>query len=321
MIETRLLEHAIAVADHGSFAIAAQTLGMSQSALSRSIQSLESQLEVQLFNRGPKRIDLTDAGQVLLVHAREIVARNASLRHEMGLVQRNQSPSFTVAAGPYPAEAIIGTVFAKLVGLHPATQLRLRVESWNDAVKLLRAREVDLCVAEISLLGENPELQIEPLPPLQGYFVVRAGHPLLSATNRTGAEILSYPIVSTSRLPARVLSPLQQLREDVVPPPTNAFPAINCEQVSVMRQIVSQSDFVGMFVLPVIEASLRTGELVVLGEQFPWLSTQFGVIRSRNRPLSPVGESLVELLHEVATLTLEKDRLLAAEFLPADHHQ
>ncbi|WP_425615886.1 LysR family transcriptional regulator [Anatilimnocola sp. NA78] len=307
MIESRLLEHAIAVAEHGSFALAAQSLGLSQPALSRSIQSLESQLEIQLFDRGHRRVEPTDAGQIFLQHAREIVARNGVMLKEMGQVQENQSTSFTVAAGPYPAEAIVGKAFANLIALHPGIQLRLNVANWVDAVKMVRSREADLCVAEISQIGDDPELHVEPLPPLKGYFVVRAGHPLLQLAAPTAEQIFSYPIVSTSRVPPRVLSPLQQQRATVPGSKAIPFPAILCEQVSVMQQIIAHSEAIGMFVLPTIEDRLENGTLVLLAYDTNWLGTEFGIIRARNRPLSAVGTSLAQCLHELAERMTRRD--------------
>lgn len=300
MIEARLLEHALALHEHGSFALAAQSLGLSQPALSRSIQSLEAQLEVQLFDRGHRRVEPTDAGQLLLQHAREILGRNALLLREMGLVQQNQSESFTLAAGPYPAEAIAGPSLGQVMSLHPEIQLRLRVDNWVETVKMVRNREADLCVAEISQLGEDADLLVEPLPPLPGYFVVRSGHPLLQFEAPSPEQIFAYPIISTSRVPPRVLSPLQQERAMAVNKKMTPFPAVLCDQVSVMRNIVAHSEAVGIFLLPVIRTELESGTFVPLAYGVPWLGTEFGVIRARNRPLSKVGSSLVSCLHERA---------------------
>jgi DNA-binding transcriptional LysR family regulator len=310
LVEVRLLEHALAVADEGSFAKGAQLLGISQPALSRSIQALEAQLEIQLFERGHRRIDPTDAGQVFLQRARDIVARHQDLSREMGLVQQNNHRVLTLAAGPYVADLIAGMALARMVASSAAVQLQLRVTSWAQAVKLVRASEADLGVADISLIDGDPELEVTPLQNLQGYLVVRQGHPLLKKRTHRLEEVLTYPLVSTARLPPRLLAPLQQ-RGPTTNGKKGAFPAILCEQVSVMRAIVAQSDAVGMFTLPLIERELTDGSLVPLACDLPWLHTQFGIFRLRKRPQTADGQQLVACIQQAAADLVAKDQELA----------
>jgi DNA-binding transcriptional LysR family regulator len=310
MIEVRYLEHALAVASEGSFALAAHSLGISQPALSRSIQSLEAQLQLQLFERSHRRIEPTDAGQVFLDRAREIVAHHSALEREMGLVHKNEHPAFTLAAGPYAADLVAGVALARVVAQHGAVQWRLRVENWNDAVKLVRAREADLAVADQSQLGDDPDLDVTQLPEIQGHFVVRRGHPLLRKRRQTLEEVLRYPFVCTSRLPPRLLAPMHERRGLGAMPGPGTFPAIVCEQVSAMRIIVADSDAVGIFILPLIERELTDGTLVPLVCDAPWLHTQFGIIRLQKSSLTAHGEQLnAHLVDAAAELATKAEQL------------
>jgi DNA-binding transcriptional LysR family regulator len=311
MIEVRLLEHALAVADEGSFALAAQVLGISQPALSRSIQSLEAQLDIQLFERSHRRIEPTDAGQIFLDKARDIIARHEELSHEMGLIQQNQSATFTLAVGPYVADMIASHALARVMETRPPIQYHLRVESWTNAVKLARSREADLAVADVSQLADDPDLELMPLENVQGYFVVRNGHPLLQSPSPSVSQILAYPLVSPSRLPPRIRGPLQQERGERADGFPGGFPAVLCEDVSVMHAIVAQSDVVGMFILPLIERELAAGTLVPLSAEIPWLHTQFGIIRLRNRPLTSHGQQLTRFIEEAAANLAAKNLELA----------
>ena len=62
MIDNYLLEELVAFKKYGTLAAAADQLGLSQPALTRGMKKLETELEVQLFNRGANRITLTKAG-------------------------------------------------------------------------------------------------------------------------------------------------------------------------------------------------------------------------------------------------------------------
>src|SRR5262249_58651076 len=87
-MELRQLEHFLAVAQEGHFTRAASRCRMSQSALSASIRSLERELDSRLFVRTTRKVELTEAGRVLLAEARRTLAAAASARESVLAVPR-----------------------------------------------------------------------------------------------------------------------------------------------------------------------------------------------------------------------------------------
>ena len=73
----------VTVVDAGSFSEAARTMGISQPAVTMQIQALESDLGATLLDRRYRRVDLTDAGEVLLPYARSILGELDSVRDEI----------------------------------------------------------------------------------------------------------------------------------------------------------------------------------------------------------------------------------------------
>jgi DNA-binding transcriptional LysR family regulator len=85
-VELRHLEHFVAVAEERSFTRAAARIHLVQSALSVSIRSLERELDSRLFNRTTHHVELTDAGQALLVEARRTLAAAEAARDAVAAV-------------------------------------------------------------------------------------------------------------------------------------------------------------------------------------------------------------------------------------------
>ena len=81
----------------GSFSAASRKLGKSQSTISEAVARLEIDLGVALFERGPRKLQLTEAGASLLAHAEEVLCASDRLaRHAAGLA-RGQEARLTLA--------------------------------------------------------------------------------------------------------------------------------------------------------------------------------------------------------------------------------
>ena len=101
------LEHLLALADTGSFSRAAEKMFLTQSALSRSIQSLEIDLGAKVLDRIGKRNELTPLGQDVVARARHIVREAAELRQSAKLLQDGGRGSISVGLGSGPAALLL----------------------------------------------------------------------------------------------------------------------------------------------------------------------------------------------------------------------
>lgn len=96
------LEHLISIAEHGTLSKAAEELHLSQSALSRSMQKLESELQVTLFERRKNKIELNRNGELAVDCARKVIAQMQDMTEKIRLFDRNSRTISVGSCAPAP---------------------------------------------------------------------------------------------------------------------------------------------------------------------------------------------------------------------------
>src|SRR5664279_2439763 len=86
VITSARLRHVVALAEHRSFLRAAESLRITQPALTKSIQVLEATLGVKLFNRHPGGVVLTEFGTLVAEHTRDVLGAEGELVRRIGLL-------------------------------------------------------------------------------------------------------------------------------------------------------------------------------------------------------------------------------------------
>jgi len=313
--DLRLLRHALALADQGRFGAAAQALGLSQPALTRSIQELERRAGTRLFHRSRAGARPTDAGELLLSRARGLVAQADELARSMRALGAAGAWELRIGAGPYPAEMILGPVLARLADRHREAAFNVVLDQFTELVRRLGTRELDLAVCESSLIPEGSPFEVLPLVRHPGLLVCRSGHPLARRRRVPLEQALAWPLVLSGRLPPRVLAPLAQARAEGGREQAH-LPELACPSLALMKQVVASGDALALLPPLAVEAEVARGELAVVRCRQPWMHTAFAVVLHRERgPAEAVDELVEELRAEDAELARREQpalrRLLA----------
>jgi DNA-binding transcriptional LysR family regulator len=309
-IDLRQMRHALALHEHGSFARAAVSLRLSQPALSRSIQTLEQHAGTALFHRTATGVVPTDVGRVLIQRARQVVLLAAELDQEVLSDRALRSGHVTVGGGPFTAVSTLSIALSRFVSAYPQINVRLQVRDWDELLRHLRARELDFFVAETSTLLQEHDLDIDAMAAHPLYFVARAGHPLAARGRITPVETFSFPFVSPARIPPRLLEPMLAAKRMADPAAAaRAFPSVECNSFSVVKNIVAESDAITAATLPNVAAELESGSFVVLGSE-PWLTASYGLVRLKGPPMSSASERFREFVVDAErAVATEEQRL------------
>ena len=259
----RHLEHFLALSDMGSFSRAAEKLHITQSALSRSIQSLEEELGGPLLDRIGKRNELTPLGQSVLERTRGIVKEAAELKRGAALLQQGGLGSLRLGLGSGPGALLMTPWLVYMATHHPGVKVSVTRGPTEVQLRQLRDRSLDALVVDIRRIVPAADLSIGPTFDMPAGMVCRAGHPLLAQyPNGVPFEaLLSYPVASIplSEEIARILVARYGPRADPAEMTT-----LQCEEISSLLQTVQQSDAIYLGILAAARQEMSRGDLVQL---------------------------------------------------------
>ncbi|WP_309682367.1 LysR family transcriptional regulator [Polaromonas sp.] len=263
----RHLEHLLAVADTGSFSRAAEQQHLTQSALSRSIQTLEDDLGARLIDRTGKRNELTPLGQAVAVRARRMVSEATELRRSAELLKQGDLGAIRLGLGSGPGAMLMTPFLVHMARHHPGVQVSVSPGATELQLMQLRQRTLDALVIDVRRIAPAPDLAIGYLTELRAGFVCRSGHPLLQTGRPVSFdEMLRYPLASTP-LSAEVAHRLVKLfgpRAD----PQQAV-SLRCDDITSLIETVKASDAIYQGILAAARAGIEAGQLAELVTEPP----------------------------------------------------
>jgi DNA-binding transcriptional LysR family regulator len=139
----RSLRYFLAVAEELHFGRAAQRLGIAQPPLSQRIRKLEDGLGARLFERNSRHVELTEAGQILLSEARDLIARWDRTKTLVGKVHRGETDELRAGVPPEISGRVLAAILGAFAGEFPGVRLDLRELGTSEQVRLLVDRQLD----------------------------------------------------------------------------------------------------------------------------------------------------------------------------------
>ncbi len=265
-VNLKQLEHLLALVDSGSFSRAAEQMHLTQSALSRSIQSLEDALGGSLIDRIGKRNELTPLGHTVVLRARRMVLDAADLRRSADLLQQGNLGAIRVGLGSGPGALLMTPLLQHMARNHPGVKVAISRGSTELQVQQLRARQLDALVIDVRRIAPAPDLRIEALGELRAGFICRTGHALAGAAAVPFEALLAFPIASTplSDEVARLMVDHYGPRADPAQMTT-----LQCEDVTSLLDTVAVTDAIFLGVLAAARPGIAAGTLTEIRVEPP----------------------------------------------------
>ncbi|MDE1569532.1 LysR family transcriptional regulator [Aquabacter sp. P-9] len=233
MLHARMLRYLDAIARTGSIRKAAAELNVASSAINRQLIALEEELGMPLFERLPRRLLLTAAGEVVIEHVRETLKAHhralAKLDALSGLVRGR----IQIALTPGLADGVVPDIVSDFLEQRPGVQIALRGMRVDLIANAVISGDVDLGLGYYLL----PNSGLRPLMRFDTRFgvVMDAAHPLASAPALRLSDILGYPLVlveTGARLRAVIDNAFARMSVD-------AAPVVETNSIQTLKRLVT----------------------------------------------------------------------------------
>ncbi|AZC15645.1 MULTISPECIES: LysR family transcriptional regulator [Pseudomonas] len=297
-MDLRQLRYFIALNEHRSFVRAADAMGITQPAFSRSIQGLEQEFGCVLVDRGNKDLRPTPEGQVVLQHALSLVQGAALLSSEVTQMTKLDAGEVRFGCGPAPAVKLVPDAVAQFTSAHPRVRTCFAVDNWEKLSRSLNREEIEFFIADIRHFEADPNYQTQALTPKRGVFFCRPGHPLLAKESLSTNDMFDYPL-ATTLIPPGIRKLLANLSGRI-----DFSPTIETEHFPALVKIVRQSNAIGVGTAEAFAEDIAQGSLALLHwrnlpQNIDSLNARCGIVSRSGFRLSPAARKMIEVLVSV----------------------
>lgn len=295
-IRLRHLHTFVAVAQQGTLGRAAETLKLSQPALSKTLNELEQLTGTRLLDRGRLGAQLTLVGEQFLTHAIRVLDALNTAGQSLNYQPEQNNAVIRIGALPTAALGILPEVIGQVHKQQP--DLTLQVATTNNPMLLagLKSGELDVGIGRMSDPEMMSGLSYELLFLESLKLVVRPNHPLLQTTI-TLSRVLEWPVVV---LPSGTVP--RQKAEDLLHSQGCTLPGgcIETLSASLSRQLTANFDYVWFVPSGAVKNDLRLGSLVALPIHPAGVGDPIGIITRVDAPLSAGVQSLINAIRKTA---------------------
>lgn len=293
-IRLRHLHTFVAVAQQGTLGRAAETLNLSQPALSKTLNELEQLTGTRLFERGRLGAQLTQVGEQFLTHAVKVLDALNSAGQALNRKEGLNNDIVRIGALPTAALGILPTVIGQF---HKQQKdITLQVATMNNTMLLagLKSGEIDIGIGRMSDPELMSGLHYELLFLESLKLVVRPGHPLLQETV-TLSRVMEWPVVVSPKgtVPRQNAEALLQSQGCKMP-----AGCIETLSASLSRQLTVDFDYVWFVPSGAVKDDLRRGVLTALPIATQGAGEPIGILTRVDATLTPGTQTLLSAIRK-----------------------
>jgi LysR family transcriptional regulator, regulator of abg operon len=277
----------LAVVECGSINAAARSLAVSQPGLTKSIKSLETELNVQLVQRTARGVVPTQSGRAFLARARVAQSELRKAIEDIEELANQQGGQVTFGTGPYAATMIVPEAITQFRKRFPKAALRV-VEGFIHAlVPMVRDETLDFAIGPQLSGFRGSGIAFRPLFHHERVIAGRRGHPLRDARSLSELANASWLTFEPTAFLDRMFT------DHGLQPPR---PIIECESHSAFLSLLASTDMLGVVPRRILSWPSIPGAIqeMRIAERLPSLTV--GIFARADTPLTPTAAALSKAL-------------------------
>lgn len=277
----------ILVADKQGFGKAAESLNLTQSALTRRLQKVEEYLGARLFDRSTRQVDLTAIGREFLPSARRILHEYERSLAGIEDVIAKRSGMVTMTSLMTVAFGVLPSVLADFNAEYPDIRVRILDDTGSRIAGHIRsgAAEFGIDMAHAT----DPDIDFEPVLTEPYIVACHPSHPLAGSGPLRWEDLNRHRCVS--------LGPASGIGRQLNVPQTGQNWIFEVQHLSTMMGLIASGSVVGIVPSLVLHANPGT-DLVSLALIDPPANRDIGLVTRRGGALSPAAETLMSTIRE-----------------------
>jgi DNA-binding transcriptional LysR family regulator len=302
-IDLKRLHHLVLLAEELNFSRAAERACLSQTAFSRSIQTLEAEFGMRLFDRATRSVHPTIVGRSVIERAKGLLARARDMAQEVDYLANADGGTLGFGASLFAVDTVLPGVLSQFKKDRPSLRVDVEVSQWAVLLQHLESESIEFFVAYPGPTTNDPRYTVNMLAPRPASLYCRAEHPLLKAQNSEPRpdQVPDFPwaLVQIDNLIEAQLRQLFAVKGDRELPIR-----LRCDNQALLLESVMSSDAILFTWEAWLEKELAHGSIVDLGARLqPAIPAQarqlsVGVVQLAGRTLSPAARKLISLILE-----------------------
>ena len=279
-----------AIVEEGNISHAAQRLGIAQPALSRQMKHLEENLHVKLFERGSRRIRLTEAGQVLYGRVESILGMVDGTVREITEIGSGNKGTIRIGTITTSGAMILPDLISSFRKVYPEVQFEIWEAEGARIIELLDSRLIEIAITRTQVDNTNYELLVLPNEPLVMVMNSKSVCGEDDSTIRL-EELKDQPLIIPLRWKSNFVAACKRLEFD---------PQIICVSDSIVQDLLMVKMNIGAAMIPVSSKRLLTdGDLVYKRIVEPEMTTHTVVAWRKNQTLSSACKNFIDMFKKL----------------------
>ena len=307
-LDIRSLRQVIAIRKHGSFARAADALGVSQPSLSKSVARLEDELKLKLFDRTAKGSSLTPVGELIIERADVVIAETRDLARDAALLAGGEIGTVRIGCTTALTVPLLQPLVQRLAQRHPGLRVHAEAAASARLLPLLDSRDLDVVFIGASA-GQILDRLRRSLDTRDTGRIRR--QPLASAGERAADPDPATGGVQGSRLQSPGSSNARLIGLE-----SENLGWYTASHYEILLPLVLSGDTVLLAPTFVVQPYLEAGEMVILDVQWRH-SASFHFATTRAASFSPVVREIAEHAQAIGAQLRDHWRGVAGRFTEA----